>query len=203
MRKAAFIILGILITAQLLIPVSMILKHEQILRTGVLYRFKTRPIDPADPLQGRYVQLGFENDYIVAPTNAVEPARNEYVYVTLDTDPDGLCTLTGWSRERPEHGDYLKLKYWGKKYNWSAKDDGQRYPGLQFKLPFDRFYMDENKAPRAEKLVQTRRIDLSEENTNPVTNCWANVKVLNGAALIEDLLVDGTSIRKLTIQPDD
>ncbi len=202
MKKILLLILGITVALQLLIPVSMILKHEKVMRDGSLYRFKTRPIDPVDPFQGRYVQLGFENDYIVAPTNAIEPARNERVYVTLGTDPAGLCKMTGWSRSKPEQGNYLKLKYWGKKYNWSAKDDNQRYSGLQFKLPFDRFYMEESKAPRAERLVRNRRINRSDENTNLFINCWANVRVLNGAGLIEDVLVDGTPIGELAAKPD-
>jgi len=195
MKKSLLLILGITVALQLLIPASMILKHEKVMRDGTLYRFKTRPFDPADPFQGRYVQLRFENDYIVASTNAIEPARNERVYVTLDTDPNGLCKLTGWSRARPEQGDYLKLKYWGKKYNWSAKENSQRYPGLQFKLPFNRFYMEESKAPRAERLVRNRRIKFPRiKAEKPATNCWATVRILNGTGLIEDLLVDGTSI---------
>ncbi len=202
MKKTLLLIFGITVALQLLIPASMILKHEKVMRDGSLYRFKTHPIDPADPFQGRYVWLGFENDYIIAPTNAVEPAYNERVYVTLDTDPDGLCKLTGWSRNKPEHGDYLKLKYWGEKYNWNAKDKSQRHLGLQFKLPFDRFYMDESKAPNAERLVRSVTLNLFEENTNLVTNCWANVKILNGTGLIEDVLVDGTSIRDFIAQSE-
>jgi len=203
MKKTAFIILGILIAAQLLIPASMILKHERILRTGTLYRFKTRPIDPADPFQGRYVQLGFKNDYIPAINkNTPAPKRNEKVFVSLETGTDGLCVLKSWSRTHPKSGNYLKLKYTGTRNQWNRDTKKNTYLGLRFHLPFNRFYMDENKAPRAEKMVRGIRINLNEPaNTNLVTNCWANVRVLNGAALIEDVLVDGTPIRELAARP--
>lgn len=204
MRKTALLLLGILIIAQLLIPASMILKHERILRTGVLYRFKTRPVDPADPLQGRYVRLGFEHDYIPSTTgtNTVTPNRKEHVYVTLDSGADGFCELTGWSRTKPESGDYLKLKYWGFEYDWREENQALRCKGLRFDLPFNRFYMEESKAPRAEKMLPGFRGSLRQSpNTNLVTNCWVTVRVLNGEALIEDLLIDGTPIRELAGQP--
>lgn len=205
MKKTAFIILGILITAQLLIPASMILKHERVLRIGELYRFKTRPIDPSDPLQGRYIQLGFENDYIpvITGTNTVAPKCGERVYVTLAADTDSFCKLTGWSRKKPETNDYLKLKYSGYRNHWGRKTMICTTLGLGFELPFDHFYMNENKAPQAEQLTRRRRLGLQHgtENTNQYTNCWVNVRILNGTALIEDVLVDGTPIRELAAQP--
>lgn len=74
--------------------------------------------------------------------------------------------------------------------------------GLGFKLPFDRFYMEESKAPRAEKLLPGSRFGRAQPSgTNQVTNCRANVRILNGTALIEDVLVDGTSIKELAGQP--
>ncbi len=205
MKKTAFIILGIVLAAQLLIPASMILKHERILRTGELYRFKTRPIDPADPFQGRYVWLGFENDYIPGINkNEPSPKYNERVFVSLGAGSDDLCVLKSWSRTQPETGDYLKLKYTGTRTQWNPDTKKSTYMGLRFHLPFNRFYMDENKAKRAERIVRRTTIDLFEPaNTNLVTNCWANVRVLNGAALIEDVLVDGTPIRELAGEPSE
>jgi len=190
MRTIVLLVLGIVVALQLLVPASMISKHERILRTGELYRFKTEPIDPADPFQGRYVRLGFENDYIPG-TNEKEqaPEYNERVFVTLATNADGFCRLTGWSRTKPETGAFLKLTYFGPKHDWNRQ--ARTYKGLWFRLPFDRFYMEEKKAPRAETLVR--------EGTRN-TNCWATVRILNGAALIENVYVGGTPIRELAVQ---
>lgn len=192
--------------AQLLIPASMILKHERILRDGTLFRFKTNPIDPSDPFQGRYVQLNFESDYIpsTAGINAVTPNPRERVYVTLDPDSDGFCKLTGWSRTKPESGNYLKLKYQGLEYDWREKNQALRCKGLRFDLPFDRYYMEENKAPHAEKMLSGARSNrFQPPSTNRVTNCWVTVRVLKGTARIEDLLIDGTPVRELVSQIDE
>lgn len=189
MKKTALLILGIVAALQLLVPASMILKHERILREGELYRFRTRPIDPADPFQGRYVRLGFENDYIPG-TNEKEqaPEHNDRVFVTLSTDAEGFCQMKGWSRTKPETGAFLKLTYSGPKHDWNRPTQKSTYKGLWFRLPFDRFYMEESKAPRAETLVR--------EGTRN-TNCWAAVRVLNGTALIENVYIAGTPIREL------
>jgi len=122
--------------------------------------------------------------------------------VTLSTNADGFCELKAWSRTRPESGDYLKSYFWGPKQNWGGTNALHRYQGLAFDLPFDRFYMDENKAPRAEQLARRRTPEFQRdtENTNTFTNCWATVRVLKGTALIEDVLIDGTSIRELSGQ---
>jgi hypothetical protein len=177
MKKASLLTLGIAVALQLLVPTSMILKHERILRTGEIYRFKTRPIDPADPFQGRYVRLGFENNFISNTNkNETKPEYKERVFVTLSTDADGFCQMESWSRIKPTTGSFLKLTYLGR----------------GFALPFNRFYMEESKAPHAETLVR--------EGTRN-TNCWATVRILNGAALIENVYVAGTPIRELAVQP--
>lgn len=189
MKKVAFLILGLVIVIQLMVPAAMIFKHERILRTGELYRFKTRPFDPADPFQGRYIQLGFENDYIPGTDeNESGPEYYDRVFVTLSTDADGFCKLKSWSRTKPETGTFLKLTCFGQKTDWNQQTEKSTYKGLLFKLPFDRFYMEEYKAPRAEAAV------LKATRT---TNCWAAVRILNGAALIENVYVGDSPVREL------
>jgi uncharacterized membrane-anchored protein len=202
MKKTALLILGIIIVAQILVPASLILKHERILRNGELYRFKTRPIDPADPFQGRYIRLGFENDYIPEINeNAPTPEWKEKVFVTLGSETNGLCILKSWSRTKPKKVPYLKLRYMGTRSHWDRESRKSSHLGLRFELPFNRFYMEENKAPRAEKIVQGNTFNLNDpESTNRGTNCWANVRVLNGTALIEDVLINGTSIQEFVIR---
>jgi uncharacterized membrane-anchored protein len=200
MKKTLLLLLGLTVIAQLIIPASMIMKHERILRDGTLYRFKTRPIDPSDPFRGRYIWLGFENDYVATTTgtNSVTPKLNERVYVSLESNSNGFCKLTGWSRTKPESKDYLKLAYGGHRTQWDQETKKHTTVGLRFNLPFNRFYMEESKAPRAEKMVQSINLSPFEDNSNASTNCWAEVYVLNGRGIIDDVLIDGTSVHELT-----
>ncbi len=187
MKKLSLIVLCILIAAQLAVPFSMIRNRENILRNGELFRFKTRPIDPADPFQGRYVWLGFDNNSVPCSKEDNEDlAYKMPIYALLETGEDGFAHFTGWSLEKPEDGHYLKTRYRGRSWNQNNK-------AFRIDLPFDRYYMDEAKAPRAEILVR--------ESTRS-TNCWANVRILEGKALIEDVFAEGQSLRDLAAEKE-
>ena len=47
--------LAVLCVAQLGAATSSIVRHESILRSGVPYRIRAAPVDPADAFRGRYV----------------------------------------------------------------------------------------------------------------------------------------------------
>ncbi|HSR87689.1 MAG TPA: GDYXXLXY domain-containing protein [Pontiella sp.] len=194
MKKPACIIMGILIIAQFAVPVSMIRNRETILNEGGLFRFKTQPIDPADPFQGRYVRLGFEQNYIRCPEEMKwEVHYRQPIYALLGTDQDGFACFTGWSSTRPAQGAYLKSRFLWEKYSRPNDDSKRQFEGLMIEMPLDRFYMDEAKAPRAERLVR---------DATRTTNCWANIRILDGKAVIEDVMVEGRSIRELAAEKE-
>jgi uncharacterized membrane-anchored protein len=194
MKKRAFILLGLLVVAQLAVPLQMIRDRENTLKNGTLFKFQTRPIDPADPFQGRYVWLAYEDDYIPGPKREDTDLRHrESVFVTLDTGPDGFAKLSDWSRTRPKSRHYLKLRFKGNRTAWNPETKKRTHKGLRFDLPFDRFYMEEGKAPQAEKLAR-------EATRN--TNCWANVRILNGKAVVEDVFAEGQSLRILAAEKE-
>ena len=177
MKKLPLIFLGALITVQFAVPLSMIRSRENILRNGELFRFKTRPIDPADPFQGRYVRLGIDGT-IKNQTDQSTPLNSRpIVYATIESDTEGFAHFSAWSLEKPEGGNHLKtrIRYFGNRE-------------ITIKIPFDRYYMDEAKAPRAERLVW--------EGTRG-TNCWVEVRVLDGKAAIEEVFVEGLPLRDL------
>ncbi|MGB0413684.1 MAG: hypothetical protein ACPGJU_04495, partial [Coraliomargarita sp.] len=73
----------------------------------------------------------------------------------------------------------------------SALDDNQSEIEVRIDIPFDRFYMDEAKAPRAEIIAR----ESSRDKT-----CWVEVRILNGSAVIEDVVVEGLSLRELAAE---
>ncbi len=189
MKTPALALFTLLVAAQLATLAVMIRGQERVLRHGEAFRFKTRPIDPADPFQGRYVALGFEADHIPAATgtyNGLHP--RETIYALIDHDADGYARFSGWSRERPATGAYLKTRYTGIQHRWDPVATNHVHLGLRIHLPFDRFYMDEAKAPRAEAAAR---------EATASTNCWADVRILNGRAAIADVYARGQSLRDL------
>ena len=177
MKKLPLIFLGALIAVQFAVPLSMIRSRENILHNGELFRFKTQPIDPADPFQGRYVRLGIDGEIKNQVDQSAPLTSRPIVYATIESDAEGFARFSGWSLKKPESKNYLKTRI------GYVLDDG-----IQIKIPFDRYYMDEVKAPRAERLVW--------EATRG-THCWAEVRVLNGKAAIEEVFVEGQSLQNL------
>jgi uncharacterized membrane-anchored protein len=194
MKKLPLILLGLLIAVQFAVPFKMIQGKEKILKTGELFKFRTRPIDPADPFQGRYVRLGYRDNYISCPPDYnPELTHKEPIYAMLETDEDGFARFTDWSREKPASGHYLKTRYTGMRSDWDNDRKTRTHKGFSLRLPFDRYYMDEAKAPRAERLAR---------QATRSTNCWASVRILNGKSTIEDVYAEGQSLRILAAEKE-
>lgn len=168
---------GLLITVcvlQLLIPASMIGKREAALRHGTAYRFKTRPVDPHDPFRGRYVALQFEENSVKLEGESVEQGRK--LFAEVYEGEDGFAKLGKAGTDRPESGDYIKVRA-------IYRSGGS----LRVNLPFDRYYMNEKRAPEAERAYWG-----ANRGTN--RNTFAVVKVLDGMAVTEGLYIDGVHV---------
>ncbi|WP_372847030.1 GDYXXLXY domain-containing protein [Pontiella sp.] len=195
MKTIYLIVLGVVICVQLAVPFRMIRGRERILADGQLYRFKTQPIDPVDPFQGRYVRLRFEADTIACNADRmVELQRKQPIYAVLATDGQGFAYFSDWSNERPADGDFLKVRYQYADQDWIKESKSYVTNGIRIDLPFDRYYMDETKAPRAETLAR---------DATRNSNCWANVRILNGKALIEDVFAEGIPLRELAAKNEE
>lgn len=177
-----FIIFIVIAGLQLFVPVKMILGKEDILTTGKLYKFKTRPIDPNDPFRGKYITLNYDLDEFETTDSTWQ--RGEKVLVYLLTDSNGFAKIQSISREE----QYSDLDYITAKVNWYNK----RNEMLHFDLEFDRYYMDEYKAKPAEDLyIKNNRRNDSLNTT------YALVAVKDGEAVLKDVLINEQSIKDL------
>lgn len=169
-----FIVVAI---AQLYIPTSMILQQENVIDSGVAYKFRTRPLDPSDPFKGKYIRLNY--DITSVPTTDSTWTGYDDIYVALDTDCLGFAKVKTISREVPVKSDYIKTKVdW---YNYYDRE-------VQFSLPFNEFYMNESKAYDAE-------IAHAEAQTDSLANTtYALVYVLNGNAVLDNVFINDIPI---------
>lgn len=199
------VLLGILV--QFLCVGGMIVQKEQVLRNGTLHRFKVEPVDPWDLMRGRYVTLSFPDANTVKSDQAYE--SSEWVYVRLKKNEEGFSAFDTVTRDRPEDlSDTLRLRvsycsptyvYVTNRIEKSADEAGKnskpytvdvresRPYKVRLKTSFSRFYMDEDAAPEAERLVNRR----DERDRKPAVAC---VRVLNGQAVLADLEIDGQPI---------
>jgi uncharacterized membrane-anchored protein len=179
----AFIIVALV---QLFVPAKMILDKENVLATGTEYKFRTAPIDPNDPFRGKYISLSYVEDTVVIP-NEKGWVTGEIIYVSLATDKEGFAKIKSVSKEKPAGTQgFVKAKV-----SFITGDGSHK---LAVDYPFNRYYMEESKAPDAE---QTYRQSL--QDTNRIT--YALVRIKNGDAVLKDVIIDGASIGKSKNKP--
>jgi hypothetical protein len=129
------------------------------------------------------VILGFQDDSFTFP-DSIYFWRNQDVYVQIFEDEDGFAKIRDVLSELPGEGnDYVKATI---QYSNYFKDSTR----LLIRYPFDRFYMEEYKAPVAEDMY-------FESQRDSLKTSWAVVKVKNGEAALEDVMIDGVSILDL------
>lgn len=177
MKTLPFVIFLIAAIAQWAAPLSQIWSREQTLSKGKLIRLKCGVRDPYDPLRGRYLAFRPEQRKVTVPED-VELANGQDVYAKLTTDENGLATVSSVSVTPPSGGDYVKIKA-----NCQLKGE------VDFDWPFDRFYINEKLAPEADKWFA--------ENIRNSKGIVAEVRVLDGRAVLEDLSIDGKRLHEI------
>ncbi|WKN43560.1 GDYXXLXY domain-containing protein [Tunicatimonas pelagia] len=143
-RKTVLLLFILLALVQLYVPAKMILNREGIIAHGTEYKFKTAPIDPYDPFRGRYITLNFEQMRVPVP-DLSEWKKGDDVYAVLSTDEEGFAKFTAALKSPPNTDqDYLatQVEY--------VVEHAEK--GLVLILPFNRYYMEEFKAPVAEQM---------------------------------------------------
>ncbi len=170
-------LLFLLFTIQLFVPAQMIYDQEATIKTGTAYKFKTRPIDPSDPFRGKYIVLNYELNSF--KTEEDWSAYKGDVFVYLTTDTEGFATAKAVSKEFLETGDDYII----------ATSNYNHDKTVNFDLPFDRFYMNENKAYDAEVSVQNVQRDTTK-------TCYGLVYVKDGTAVLENVFIDDIPIQQ-------
>lgn len=176
-KKITGIAFALLVLLQFWVPVSMIREKQNILGNGTAFKFRTAPVDPGDYLRGKYVSLDFrESSFDVSGLKQLEGGQE--VYVDIASDSAGFAKITAVNIHKENAGkNYIKttVRYTG--------FEGMNTTRIYIDWPFDRFYMEESKAPMAEKAYNESRAD-----SNIVS--YALVKVKNGEAVIENFFIN-------------
>lgn len=120
---------------------SRIVSNEIRLATGLRLKIRVAAYDPSDILRGRYMALrplGLSGSALDA--SALDAcAPNARLYGLLSADSDGFSSLRWLYASEPDSGPYLAL---------SCDATGR------LEDPFDRFYLNQAEAPRAEDLMR-------------------------------------------------
>lgn len=142
----------------LIYPVCRIVKIEFPSDKPVEMKFKVVLRDPYDPMRGRYVVLNVEPDRI--PASKVQGDirwRDKKTFLVLERDAEGFGRAVRLVKDRKNIKDgeiFVRIKNVYKNYGTPKE--------YSFTLPFDRFYLNEFKAPQLEKELQyvTKKFDM-------------------------------------------
>lgn len=171
---------AVAVGAALAVPMALIIRYERVLRNGTPFRFRTQPVDPADPFRGRYVQLRFALSVSLPPGWKVRPG--ETLYARLGEDEEGFARIEAVSRTRfADSVPYVRAET-----GWWLDHSNRR---VRIEVPFTQFYMNEWKAPEAERAYQ--RLHHKGE-----TSVWAVVRIWRGKGVIEELYYEGVPVRQ-------
>ena len=184
-KKLLLITFCVVALIQLYVPAKMIFDSEDVLTTGKEFKFKTEPIDPNDPFRGKYITLRFEENHIeqLIDTNWV---ANQDIYVELIRDVDGYAKIKTISKTEPSNTeDYVKSKV-----NYYSQFNEKV---VYIDYPFERYYMEETKAPDAEIAYRESARDTSQ-------NTYALVSIKKGQAVLKDVFINETSIKTIVTQ---
>ena len=188
MKKITLILLAATFIFQWYVPLNMIMQQENILKEGTAFKFKTEPIDPNDPFRGKYIVLNYEANEIEVPQNT-DLYTTESVFVKIQNGSDGFAEIAGLEKMAPTANiPYVKAIIISASSNETTKT-------LRVAYPFERFYMEESKAPKAEALFR----DIWRDST---INVYGLVVINEGKAVLQDVMVDGVPIKDAVMNSD-
>lgn len=184
MKIFSIIAFALIILAQWFVPLSIILKKETITSKGKLFKFKTEPIDPSNPFEGKYITLNYQQDTFSIALNTLPLLeRGDDIYILLKQE-NGFAVIKDVVTKKPNGNiDYVKatVRY---------IDNNNDVLKLYIDYSFNKFFMQEYKAPKAESLYR-------DANRNPEVNCYAVVSIYDGSAVVNDVMINEVSISKL------
>lgn len=182
--KRYLILLFILIAlVQWYVPGKIILNREEVLKKGKVFRFQTEPVDPEDPFRGRYVALSFTADTALADHKNFR--SGEKAFAEVETDTAGFVRLKQLYKSAPASKDYVgvKIVYFVYKENENEPDR------VMIEYPFEEFYLDEYKAPKAETIYRD-----AQRNRAALGKTYALVSIYKGKGVIKDLIINDRSV---------
>ncbi len=182
--KPSLAVFILAVAAQWFVPLFGVWQQEQVIAKGVVVKIRCGAPDPYDPLRGRFLSVRPEQRSVPAPP-ALSSARMVPVWATLVAGADGISQIDVLSLEPIAGPNVIRLRAY--RTRW-----GDQTELAAVEWPFDRFYLNERLAPDADRLLATR---LRSEKP-PI----AEIRLLDGRAVLTDVLLDGVSIREIVKQ---
>ncbi|MCC6550730.1 MAG: GDYXXLXY domain-containing protein [Ignavibacteriaceae bacterium] len=180
-KNILFAALLLILFAQVIIPVTQILKWNDVISEGKIYRFLVTPVDPYDPFRGAYIQLNFRDNHWDILTGRKEQ-RTKRIYVWLATDTAGFASIEKVTYKEPPDTVDCVAALIDQEYT-----DEDKRKQIRIKYPFDQYFLSADKAEKAEKVY----FDALRDSTKQV---YAQVRVKSGTGILENVMIGGVPL---------
>jgi len=188
-----FVCYLVFLAGALAYPVKKILSFEYPAVSPSVYQFRVETVDPYDPLRGRYLLLTVHPQRLLTEDTTPQWGNGSmrlHPLAVLGTAEDGtadVIALVETPEQVPQGHDFIRLAGVRHSSKWAQGKPSAPYC-YYLKFPFDRFFINEQKAEAVDKKL--RRAPGQEVAPGILV-----VKVFpNGNFMPEDLLVDGKSV---------
>ena len=181
-KRRLLLLMVCLALIQVAVASAMIVRREIALRYGRQFRFRITSYGPYTSAQGRYVPLVIESDNLpYVPGAETRPGRT--VYALIEKDGEGFAQLRGRVGTRPAGDSWIQ-----------ASVRFVDRSNIRLRLPFDRYYVEAELAPRVEAACR-------RQNTAQARSAQITVRVRGGFAVLEDLYIDGRPVSEFLQTP--
>ena len=201
---AGMTLLVLSIIAAFMVPITQIIKYQDILNNGVAVKVRLNGFDPYDAFRGRFVaiNLNFSSYKLPKPMTQdqffPQDKHNNYrskypVNIILEKDKDGFASIKKMSFNLNETYDSNEIVMRGTQSRWQvtyeSKNNSYLSNGRMIAITptthINRFYMNEFAAPRAEQLLRDNKVR---------EKAYAIVKIKNKIPVIENIYIDDKPI---------
>ena len=171
-NKSVYIgVFALVVFAQWFVPAQMISEHEDVAANGKVLNFR----DDTGDVTKETKALNYGDD----------------IYVTF-IDSSGYALVESVLVDEPKNNPvYVKAKVDYVENNMFLLNSKVKRPMLAIHIdyPFDRYYMNEIKAPKAETAYR-------ENNSEAKDNVYAQIAIKNGIGVVKDVIIDNKSIKE-------
>lgn len=179
-KKLLLPLLLLMCLAQWIVPGKLIYDSEKTTEEGISFKFKIRPVDPYDPFRGKYITLSFDDNNVIRDT-LEEFSRDQSVFVLVEADSTGFAKVKEISNSIFSQPNYFEASVL-----WQNKSKEDNLQTIELDFPFKKFFLEESLAPEAETAYS--------ESRNDTIPAYALVSVMDGKAILRDVILNDSSI---------
>ncbi|MEM0969908.1 MAG: GDYXXLXY domain-containing protein [Verrucomicrobiota bacterium] len=174
---------GFLATAllQLAILASCLFLWETTLHHGQVLKLRCAPVDPYDAFRGRYVSLRLEGQEATYEGRNTRK-RGSTVFATLQEGEEGFAHFAALTARAPKEVPYVRVQ---------LLRDASPQQKVAFRVPFDRYFLNEKLAPEAE--IAYREANRREPGQG---RAWVELRVRHGIGIIESVQLENESLEE-------